>query len=38
VVLGAGLPFLPPGLRLSLRLADVRRFSSGVVLLRYLAE
>lgn len=35
VVLGGGLPFLPPDLRLAMRLADVRRFSSGVVLLRY---
>jgi dihydrofolate reductase len=37
VVLGGGLPFLPPDLRLPLRLVDLRRFSSGVVLLRYLA-
>jgi len=37
VVLGGGLPFLPPDLRLSMRLEDVRGFSSGVVLLRYLA-
>jgi dihydrofolate reductase len=37
VVLGGGTPFLPPGLRLALRLVDERRFASGVVLLRYLS-
>jgi len=37
VVVGGGTPFLPPGLRLELRLVDERRFASGVVLLRYVS-
>lgn len=35
VVLGGGLPFLPPGLRLDLALTDTRRFDSGAVRLSY---
>lgn len=35
VVLGDGLPFFPPDLRLDLGLVEQRRFDSGVVLLRY---
>ncbi|MDD7967879.1 dihydrofolate reductase family protein [Actinomycetospora lemnae] len=35
VVVGGGKPFLPPGLRLLLELADERRFAKGAVHLRY---
>jgi dihydrofolate reductase len=35
VVVGAGTPFLPAGLRLRLELLDERRFGNGVVFLRY---
>ena len=35
VVLGAGTPFFPADLRLSLRLAETRRFTAGVQLLRF---
>ena len=35
VVIGGGTPALPDGLRLDLELADERRFTSGVVFLRY---
>jgi dihydrofolate reductase len=35
VVVGAGTPFLPAGLRLDLELAGERRFDSGAVHLRY---
>lgn len=35
VVLGGGLPLLPPGLRLDLVLTDTRRFDSGAVRLSY---
>jgi dihydrofolate reductase len=35
VIVGAGTPFLPAGLTLDLRLVDVRRFASGVVMLRH---
>ncbi|MGH8775429.1 MAG: dihydrofolate reductase family protein [Jiangellaceae bacterium] len=35
VVVGGGIRFLPPGLRLDLQLLDERRFGSGVILLRY---
>jgi dihydrofolate reductase len=35
VVLGGGVPFFPPDLRLSLRLVESRRFPAGVQLLRY---
>lgn len=35
VVVGGGLPYLPPGIRLDLALSDERRFPSGVVYLRY---
>ena len=35
VAVGAGKPALPPDLRLQLSLADLRRFDSGVVYLRY---
>lgn len=35
VVVGGGTPYLPPGVRLDLRLAEQHRFSGGVVFLRY---
>jgi dihydrofolate reductase len=35
VVVGAGKPFLPPGVPLRLELLEERRFRSGVVYLRY---
>lgn len=35
VVLGEGLPFLPPGAKLDLELVETRTFTSGVVYLRY---
>jgi len=35
VILGGGTPYLPAGLQLELRLLDTRRFTSGVVYLRY---
>ena len=35
VVVGGGTPWLPDGLRLDLELAGERRFTGGVVLLRY---
>lgn len=35
VILGAGTPFLPAGVRTDLRLIENRRFDSGVVFLRY---
>jgi dihydrofolate reductase len=35
VVVGGGMPWLPAGLRLDLQLTEERRFSGGVVLLRY---
>ena len=35
VVVGGGKPFLPDGLRLDLELLDERRFTNGVVFLRY---
>jgi dihydrofolate reductase len=35
IIVGGGLPALPSGVRASLRLADERRFASGVVYLRY---
>jgi dihydrofolate reductase len=35
VVVGGGTPWLPAGLRLDLELTEERRFSGGVVLLRY---
>jgi dihydrofolate reductase len=38
VMVGGGTPALPPGTRASLRLADERRFASGVVHLRYQAQ
>jgi dihydrofolate reductase len=38
VVVGAGTAFLPPGLRLTLRLEHEHRFASGFVALRYAAE
>ncbi len=34
-VVGGGTPYLPPGLRLDLRLLDERRFGNGFVALRY---
>src|SRR3954454_3587883 len=37
VIVGAGNPALPDGLRLDLELIDERRFANGVVALRYLA-
>ncbi len=39
VILGKGIPFLPPGeTTLNLRLVETRPFQSGVVYLRYLKE
>lgn len=35
VVIGAGTPFFPPDIRLSLRLIETRRFESGVIYLGY---
>jgi dihydrofolate reductase len=35
VVVGDGTPYLPPGLRVDLRLLDERRFDNGFVALRY---
>ena len=35
VVVGDGTPYLPPGLRLDLRLLDERRFDNGFVAMRY---
>ncbi len=35
LILGGGKPFFPPGVRLDLELTGTRRFSSGVVVLRY---
>jgi dihydrofolate reductase len=35
VVVGGGTPYLPPGLRVDLRLLDERRFANGFVALRY---
>ncbi len=35
VVLGAGKPWLPPGVRMDLKLTETRRFRSGVVHLAY---
>lgn len=38
VVVGGGTRFFPDGLRLNLELIDERRFSSGVVVLRYTVD
>jgi dihydrofolate reductase len=38
VIVGGGVPFLPPGSKAGVRLLDERRFSNGVVYLRYEAR
>jgi dihydrofolate reductase len=38
VIVGGGTPALPAGIQASLRLTDERRFTSGVVYLRYRAQ
>src|SRR3954468_21622658 len=35
VVLGAGAPYFPPGVRLDLRLTEMQRFANGAVMLGY---
>ncbi len=38
VIVGSGKPFLPGGVRIGLNLLEERRFTSGVVFLRYAAD